>query len=140
MNYCKYCMDIKGDCDAYECLKVICSCIYIITLPSDLNELKQFEQLLLIGIKSGNPLTIVPITMTLLSVVSSIIDYCLATKDTSELNDVSQKIKTIKSTVKTLDAKYPKPSSMQSAPEYVTPAQPIKTVSEEKSEEEEVFK
>lgn len=43
----------------------------------------------------------------------------------------SQKIKTIKSTVKTLDAKYPKPSSMQSTPEYVTPAQPIKTVSEE---------
>ena len=51
LAYCDYCQNINDDCDAYECLKVICSCIYIVTLPSELNELKQFEELLITSIK-----------------------------------------------------------------------------------------
>lgn len=52
--------------------------------------------------------------------------------DTKE-KKTEQKLKTIKSTIKTLDTKYPKPSAIKVEESYDIPSQPIKTVSEENS-------
>ena len=52
--------------------------------------------------------------------------------DTKE-KKTEQKLKAIKSTIKTLDTKYPKPSAIKVEESYDIPSQPIKTVSEDNS-------
>ncbi|GAB1223068.1 hypothetical protein ENUP19_0129G0005 [Entamoeba nuttalli] len=90
--YTMYCLNIKEECEAYECFKSLCGIISILSNVSDISILKKYSNVIIQLIKLGNSITLTPLTMTLLTLTNAIVNDCILQKDETEVILLSQNI------------------------------------------------